>query len=128
MNHPDLERVFRDRDANGEADAGYAGINQFVDAWEIENYIDPGILAAAPFRDSGNRSGQPRRVEFEREFIYLQLLNQGHRLKAVAVADAHSVHGNGVGGWRVWLPSSTDDPDKIDWREMSGPPKRGTVF
>ena len=34
---------------------------------------------------------------------------------ALAVADAHSVHGNGVGGWRMYLPSKTDEPAKIDW-------------
>lgn len=125
VNHPDLERVFRDSNADGTADSGYYGITQYVDAWEIENFIDPGILAAAPFRIVESNPGQPRRVVFEREFIYLQLLNQGHRMKAVAVADAHSVHGNGVGGWRVWLPSSTDDPAKIDWREMSRNAKAG---
>lgn len=125
VNHPDLQRVFNDADAHGEADRGYYGITQYVDAWEIENYIDAGILADAPFRIVETAPGQPRRVEFIREFIYLQLLNKGHRLKAVAVADAHSVHGNGVGGWRTWLPSTTDDAAKIDWRAMSSAAKAG---
>jgi hypothetical protein len=125
VNHPDLERDFADYDLNGERDTGYNGITQYVDAWEIENYIDPGILQNAPFRIVDPGKGQPRKVLFDRQFIYLQLLNQGHRLIATAVADAHSVHGNGAGGWRVWLPSSTDDPSKIDWREMSRHAKAG---
>ncbi|HWB06340.1 MAG TPA: CehA/McbA family metallohydrolase [Verrucomicrobiales bacterium] len=125
INHPDLERVFADSDANGERDTGYFGITQYVDAWEIENYIDPGILETSPFRIFETAPSQPRKVFFNRQFIYLQLLNQGHRLRATAVADAHSVHGNGAGGWRVWLPSSTDDPSKVDWREMSRLAKAG---
>ncbi|HEX2748749.1 MAG TPA: carboxypeptidase regulatory-like domain-containing protein, partial [Verrucomicrobiales bacterium] len=50
INHPDLERDFADRDADGARDTGYYGITQYVDAWEIENFIDPGILESAPFR------------------------------------------------------------------------------
>jgi hypothetical protein len=119
VNHPNLERVFHDYDADGQKDRGYYGITQYVDAWEIENYIDPGIFAAAPFRIESPAPGAPRKVYYQREFIYLQLLNQGHRLVATAVADAHSVHGNGVGAWRVFLPSGTDDPAKIEWSEMS---------
>lgn len=125
VNHPDMQRVFNDADADGTADAGYAGVTQFVDAWEIENYIDPGILADAPFRITGTTPEAPRKVVFSREFIYLQLLNQGHRLIATAVADAHTVHGNGVGSWRVYLPSGTDEPAKVDWREMSRATKAG---
>jgi hypothetical protein len=125
VNHPNLERVFADRDADGKRDAGYQHVTLFVDAWEIENFIDPGLLVEAPFRIADSGEGQPRKVFYERQFIYLQLLNLGHRLKATAVADAHTVHGNGAGGWRVWLPSSTDDPAKIDWREMSRAAKAG---
>ncbi len=125
INHPDLERDFADRDADGVRDTGYYGITQYLDAWEIENFIDPGILESAPFRIVETGPGQPRKVIYSRQFIYLQLLNQGHRLRATAVADAHSVHGNGTGGWRVWLPSSTDDPAKVDWREMSRNAKAG---
>lgn len=125
INHPDLERDFNDYNADGEKDRGYYGITQYVDAWEIENFIDPGIFAGAPFRIVETKPGAPRKVVYQREFIYLQLLNLGHRLVATAVSDAHSVHGNGVGAWRVYLPSATDDPAKIDWREMSRAAKAG---
>ena len=56
-----------------------------------------------------------------------QLLNQGHRLVAVGVADAHSVYGNGVGCWRIYLPSSTDEPSKIDWAELAPHAKAGHI-
>jgi len=125
VNHPNMERVFNDANADGEKDAGYKDVTRFVDAWEIENFTDPGILADAPFRIVETAPGAPRKVIFQREFLYLQLLNHGHRLIATAVADAHAVYGNGVGGWRVWLPSTTDDPAKVDWREMSRSAKAG---
>ena len=125
VNHPDMQRSFNDANADGEKDRGYYGITQYVDAWEIENYIDTGILADAPFRIMETAPGAPRKVIFQREFLYLQLLNLGHRLIATAVADAHTVHGNGVGAWRVWLPSASDDPAKVDWREMSRAAKAG---
>jgi hypothetical protein len=115
VNHPRLERVFSDRDGDGTPDGGFAGSNQFVDGWEVINFLDKGIFEDAPFRIV-SEPGLPRRVEFVREFIWLQLLNTGNRMKAVAVADAHDVYTNGVGAWRTWLPSSTDDPAAIDWR------------
>ena len=62
-----------------------------------------------------------------REFIWLQLLNQGHRISAVGVADAHAVYGNGVGCWRNYLPSSTDDPAKIAWQEISPRMKKANM-
>jgi hypothetical protein len=128
VNHPDLHRVFNDRDADGNPDSGYDGIAQFVDSWEIENFDSEGLFGSAPFFIEQPNPGTPRRLTYNRSFIYLQLLNKGHRLRAVAVADAHSVHGNGTGGWRTWLPSSTDDPSKIDWREMSRAAKAGHII
>jgi hypothetical protein len=67
-------------------------------------------------------------VQYNREFIWLQLLNRGHRYSAVAVCDAHSVYGNGVGGWRSYLPSSSDEPAKIDWQENSRHAKAGRIL
>jgi hypothetical protein len=66
-----------------------------------------------------NRTSGAVTVIQNRDFIWLQLLNRGHRLTAMAVCDAHSVHGNGVGGWRMYMPSKTDEPAEIDWRENS---------
>ena len=65
------------------------------------------------------------KVTAVREFVWRQLLNQGLRVTAVGVADAHSVYGNGVGCWRCYLPSSTDEPAKIDWAELAPHAKTG---
>jgi hypothetical protein len=56
------------------------------------------------------------------------LLNQGHRLHCVAVSDAHGIHGAGVGGWRTYVRSSTDEPAGIDWKEISRNAKAGRSF
>ena len=67
-------------------------------------------------------------VRQNREFIWLQLLNRGHGYHAIAVCDAHSVYGNGVGGWRTYVKSSTDIPSKIDWQEISRNAKAGRMI
>ena len=56
------------------------------------------------------------------------MLNRGLQTWGIAVSDAHTVHGNGVGGWRTYIPSSTDDPDKIDWKEISRRAKNGQMI
>src|SRR5205085_1561327 len=50
-------------------------------------------------------------------FNWLQLLNQGYRIYGVVNTDSHyNFHGS---GWlRNWIQSSTDDPAKIDPKEM----------
>ena len=67
-------------------------------------------------------------MKYVREFIWLQILNQGHKVWGIAVSDAHTVHGNGAGGWRTYVKSSTDEPDKIDWRELVRNSKAGQMI
>jgi hypothetical protein len=45
----------------------------------------------------------------------------------LAVSDAHSVFGNGVGGWRTYVPSSADEPERIDFREIIRNAKAGRM-
>jgi len=126
INHPDMIENFIDRDKDGRTDGGFAYFGGLIDGLETQNYSASEILAGAPYKLTAARSGGPGRVVAPiREFIWLQLLNQGLSPKAIAVADAHHVHGNGVGGWRTYVKSSTDEPEKIDWREMSRNAKAG---
>ncbi len=119
INHPDMVENFIDRDNDGKADGGYMALGSLVDGVETQNYRDSAILAGAPFRiGKVPAGGLGNRVDYIREFVWLQLLNQGHRMWGVAVCDAHRVHGNGVGGWRTYVPSASDAPAKIDWKEM----------
>jgi hypothetical protein len=126
VNHPQLTRVFHDRDWDGVADEGFVGIGQYVDLWEVTNTMDDGILQTAPFRIFKDpKKPGVRRARWNSEFLWLQLLNQGHRLRAINAADAHTVYGNGVGGWRNFYPSSQDEPMRLDWREITRAAKAG---
>lgn len=125
FNHPDLSNMFVDRDSDGIEDGGFVGVGSMIDGAESQNGAGTDILADAPFRLSRPAGSLAMKVSAVREFVWRQLLNQGLRVTAVGVADAHSVYGNGVGCWRCYLPSSTDEPAKIDWAELSPHAKAG---
>jgi hypothetical protein len=119
INHPDMVANFIDRDGDGLADGGFLGLPVLIDGLETQNYSPSEILGGVPYhiyRD--NRTGKDT-VQTVREFVWLQLLNQGHRYVGMAVCDAHQVYANGVGGWRMYFPSRSDRPAEIDWREIS---------
>ncbi|MDP1588963.1 MAG: CehA/McbA family metallohydrolase, partial [Prosthecobacter sp.] len=127
FNHPDLSNMFVDRDSDGIADGGFVGVGGMIDGSESQNGPGTDILADSPFKLSRPAGSLAMKASMCREFIWRQLLNQGHRLVAVGVADAHSVYGNGVGCWRIYLPSSTDEPAKIDWAELAPHAKAGHI-
>jgi hypothetical protein len=124
INHPDMVHNFIDRDADGHAEGGFLGLAQLIDGVETQNYRNGEILAGRPFRIATDQAGRES-VFYIREFIWLQMLNWGHRYAGMAVNDAHSVHGNGVGSWRMYMPSQSDKPSEIDWRENSRHAKAG---
>lgn len=124
INHPDVVENFIDRDADGEVDGGFLGLAELIDGIETQNHSTSEILGGRPFR-VGKDSNDKEIVYYLREFIWLQMLNRGHRYAAMAVNDAHSVYGNGVGGWRMYMPSKSDHPPEIDWRENSRHAKAG---
>lgn len=128
VNHPDMIENFIDRDKDGKLDGGFAYFGGLIDALESQNYSASDILAGAPYKITAARTGPGRSVSVVREFVWLQLLNQGLTPWGIAVCDAHAVHGNGVGGWRTYVKSNTDDPGKIDWREISRNAKAGRMI
>lgn len=119
INHPELIENFIDANGDGLADGGYMGLGGLIDGVEVQNFGPSSLLSKVPVRVYGTN------VVPAREFLWLQLLNRGHRLVGMAVSDAHSVHGNGVGGWRMYLPSKSDEPAEIDWKENSRHAKAG---
>ena len=127
FNHPDLSNMFIDRDGDGRADGGFVGVGAMIDGSESQNGPGTSILAEAPFSVTRTAGALAAKVSYVREFLWRQLLNQGHRLVAVGVADAHSVYGNGVGCWRIYLPSPTDDPAQIDWAQLAPRAKAGNI-
>lgn len=124
LNHPDTVAVFVDRDGDGLRDNGYPGLGDLVDAAEVWGL---NILADAPYY-IGESANKVPIVRNHREFIWRQWLNTGKQLWCLSVSDAHSVHGNGVGGWRTYVPSSTDEPDKLDWKEIVRHAKAGQMM
>lgn len=124
INHPDMVANFIDRNADGEVDGGFRGLAELIDGIETQNYATSELLSGRPFRVGKNNVRQDV-VLYHREFIWLQMLNRGHRYAAMAVSDAHSVYGNGVGSWRMYMPSKSDHPPEIDWRENSRHAKAG---
>jgi hypothetical protein len=128
FNHPDLTNMFHDRDGNGIADGGFVGVGMMIDGMETQNGNETNILEGAPYRITRSAGSLTSRAAQVREFMWLQLLNQGVRATAVAVADAHAVYGNGVGGWLTYLPSSTDQPPAISWDELAPRAKGGQIL
>ena len=128
INHPDMVENFIDRDGDGRADGGYLALGRLIDGIETQNYLGGELLLGAPYKIVKDPKVIARQIRYVREFIWLQLLNQGHKIWGVCVADAHTVHGNGVGSWRNYLPSSTDKPAEIDWREMVRHAKAGRMI
>lgn len=127
FNHPDLANMFVDRDSDGIADGGFVGVGGMIDGSESQNGPGTDILAEAPYKLTRPKGSLAMKVNISREFAWRQLLNQGLRVTAVGVADAHSVYGNGVGCWRCYLPSNTDEPSKIDWAELAPHAKAGHI-
>jgi hypothetical protein len=116
-NHPNVGGVFFDRDEDGVEDGGFTGFEQLIDAAEVWSEE---ILNLNP--------NYARRAGANRTFGWLQMLNQGRHVWCVAVSDAHRVFGNGVGGWRTYVPSSTDEPAEIDHQEIIRSSKAGRMM
>ncbi len=120
-NHPDVATVFFDRDANGVRDGGFEGFEEMIDAAEVWSAeilnLNPVVRRMDIERDWPNRT-----------FHWLQMLNQGRHVWCVSVSDAHRIFGNGVGNWRTYVPSSTDQPAEIDHEEVIRNAKAGRMM
>jgi hypothetical protein len=122
-NHPTVGTVFFDRDQDGVVDGGFVGFERLIDAAEVWSTE---ILNLNP---SYERQAQGRTVTIQnRTFGWLQMLNQGRHVWCVAVSDAHRIFGNGVGDWRTYVPSSTDNPPEINPQEIIRNSKAGRMM
>jgi hypothetical protein len=127
INHPSLWNSFFEDRGTGDKEAGFAGLARLIDGYETQNGAGSRILDGVPFHlGRGPQGGEI--VVWNREFLWLQMLNQGRRTAAMAVMDAHAVFGNGCGGWRMYMPSASDEPAKIDWRENARAAKAGCSY
>lgn len=128
FNHPDLSNMFIDRDSNGVADGGFVGVGGMIDGSETQNGNETNILADAPFIISRKPGTIAAKANPVREFVWRQLLNQGLRVTALGVADAHMVYDNGVAGWHIYLKSPTDTPKELNWDLLAPHAKAGHVI
>jgi len=125
-NHPIVGAVFFDRDEDGVPDGGFTGFENLIDAAEVWSTE---ILNLKPYYEAGAVAGSPPDHKYQnRTFGWLQMLNQGRRVWCVAVSDAHRVFGNGVGSWRTYVPSSTDEPARIQPAELIRHSKAGRMM
>ena len=122
-NHPIVGTVFFDRNEDGVVDGGFVGFERMIDAAEVWSTE---ILNLNPTYDVVAR-GRKYSIE-NRTFGWLQMLNQGRHVWCVAVSDAHRIFGNGVGDWRTYVPSSTDNPPEIDPQELIRNSKAGRMM
>jgi hypothetical protein len=122
-NHPSVGYFFFDRNRDGVEDGGFVGFDKMIDAAEVWS---ADILAGSPTieRSFGGRT----RKGPNRTFGWLQMLNQGRHVWCVAVSDAHRIFPGGVGGWRTFVPSSTDEPGQIDPSEIIRNAKAGRMM
>ena len=128
FNHPDLSNMFIDRDSDGVADGGFVGVSGMIDGSETQNGNETNILADAPFMITRKPGTIAAKASPVREFIWRQLLNQGVRVTAIGVADAHTVYDNGVAGWHIYLKSPTDTPKELNWDMLAPHAKAGHVI
>ncbi|MFN7919672.1 MAG: CehA/McbA family metallohydrolase [Bryobacteraceae bacterium] len=123
-NHPLVSQVFNDRDGDGVEDGGFSFFERMIDAAEVwSTEILNNQTSFKYKRQDGKES-----VGENRTFGWLQMLNQGRHAWCVAVSDAHQIFGNGVGSWRTYVPSSTDDPASIRHEEIIRNSKAGRMM
>lgn len=117
INHPNLVQMLGDRDTDGTADGGFAGMFEFMDVIEVH---PPQHIFLKP--------GTPEFTAAKNVpiFNWMQMLNLGYRAAGVVNTDAH-YHFHGSGGLRNFIRSSTDDPAQVSTLEMARAATKGQL-
>ncbi len=104
QNHPDIPWLYYDKDRDNTPDGGF-GTRRYTHAIELNRDIANLLPSLAPDNKNERRP---------RSFYWLQMLNQGDRIYAVANSDAHvTAHNNGSIFTYVHVPGS-DAPARLD--------------
>ncbi|MEY4179475.1 MAG: hypothetical protein RLY70_3049 [Planctomycetota bacterium] len=115
QNHPNLAQILSDKDLDGKADGGFAGMLGFMDVVEVHPPAD--IFS----EENPSKPGSNTMLH------WLRLLNLGYRIPGVVNTDAHyNFHGS---GWlRNYLRSPhTDDPARINALDVAHEAEAGHV-
>ena len=123
QNHPNIERLFSDRDDDGVRDEGYSRMFGYMDVIEVH---PPTAIFWSPFTQERGPDVDPFSPN-NRIYSWIRTLNLGHRIPGVVNTDAHyTFHGS---GWlRNYLKSPTDDPARIETLEMVRSAERGNII
>jgi hypothetical protein len=107
--------MFRDRNGDGTADSGFAGMFGHMDVIEVH---PPDTIFAPATREVAGRMRNNTIVN------WLQLLNIGRRIPGVVNTDAHyNFHGS---GWlRNYIKSPTDEPAEVRTLDVVHAAERG---
>ena len=117
VNHPDIGWMFRDRNGDHKADAGFVGMHGRMDVIEVH---PPHTIFEKPTTQSAGQTQNNTIVN------WLQLLNKGKRIPGVVNTNAHyNFHGS---GWlRNYLKSPTDDPALVRTLDVVHAAERGNL-
>ncbi len=111
LNHPDMNRVYFDRNGDGEEDGGLSRMHQHVDVIEIR---PPGAVYWAPLTDMMPPGSEGKyNPASNRIAAWLRLWSLGKSRPGVVNTDAHS-NFHGSGKVRNYIESPTDDPAAIN--------------
>ncbi len=125
LNHPVVGNLFFDRDGDQVPDGGFVGLEDLIDGAE---FFSTEILNAHPIYQGKNFDASERFKTWQnRTFAWLQLLNQGRRVWALAVSDPHRIYGNGSGSWRTYIPASTENIAELTVGEIVRNAKAGRM-
>jgi hypothetical protein len=117
VNHPDIGWMFRDRNGDRKADAGFVGMHGKMDVIEVH---PPHTIFDKPTTQAAGQTQNNTIVN------WLQLLNKGRRIPGVVNTDAHyNFHGS---GWvRNYIKSPTDDPALLRTLDVVHAAERGNL-
>ncbi|MDP2997314.1 MAG: CehA/McbA family metallohydrolase [Bryobacterales bacterium] len=115
-NHPDIAWLYYDRGRNGKIDGGF-GTRPYTHAIEINRDIANLLKYLDPEKKAARRGPA---------FYWLQMLNQGDRIFAVANSDAHITAYNN-GSIFTYIKSDTDDPARLNALALARAAKTGQM-
>lgn len=120
LNHPSVARYFAHLKPECKPTDGFPHFESFIDGAELWG---EDILSGRPEYTREWEGKTHTRENWP--FVWMQMINQGVYLPAVAVSDAHQVTQGGVGGWRMYVQSAEDAPPAIDGKEIIANAKAG---
>jgi hypothetical protein len=123
LNHPNVPRYFAHLKPGAKPGDGFPHLESLIDAAEL---YGEDVATGTPIHEFEYHGKKRQRDNWP--FVWMQMMNAGTRIWTIAVSDAHEVTRGGVGGWRTYIRSHTDEPGEIDPAEIIANAKAGKTF